>query len=297
MTVALALLQAGQLQDNSMYIVLGILCLLVLVALGFKFWRNMFEVITAPAASLGYHGQNDNFFFSLVIVILGGLIGTFILINAQNDMTQGFHDTAVVFATAAAEGGSSTNYRDVAANWGTNKLDDTFNNNITSNLSFYPVLLVLNWIFVGFFAFLGAKMFGGHTTLGTLLGSFAYPTFFLSIGLAAFTVACFGSLSTVMSAFGGAGASSAAASGGMNMLWTTVGFVLLVYGIILWFIALAQGGQVTIGGVIGVLVVLLVVNGGLGALAFYQGIAPWHKALITNIQSIDPSKPGFQMPE
>jgi hypothetical protein len=293
MTVALALLQAGQIEDKSMIYILGVVTLLVLIALGLKFWRNMFEIITAPTASIGYHGQNDNVFFSLVIVVLGGLIGTFILINAQSEMTQGFHTWAAAFADQAAQSGTSKTYQDVASTWGMNKLDATFSNYFVSNLAMFPALQVLSWLLVGFLAFLGAKMFGGHTTYSTMLGSFAYAYFFLAIGQAAYTVASFGNLKMVAAlATGGMGDFS-----GMNMLWMTVGLVLSLYGIILWFIALAQGGQLTAGGIIGVLVLLLVVNGGINALIIYKGVMPWTTELVKDIKSIDPSKPNYKLPD
>ena len=292
MTVALALLQAGQIHDKTLFIILGVVTLLVLVALGLKFWRNMFEVITAPAASLGYHGQNDNIFFSLVVVVLGGLIGTFILVNAQGEMVQGFHTYAVTISNVIAEGGASSTYRDVAATWGANKIDATFANYFISNLPLFPVMMVLNWLLVGILAFLGSKMFGGHTTLSTLLGAFAYPYFFFGIGQAAYIVAVIGSFKDIAAMATGGGNPS-----GINMLWLTVGLVLSLYGVILWFIALAQGGQLAAGGIVGVLVVMLIVIGGVEALFYYQGFKPWSEQLVTNIQSIDPSKPNFTMPE
>ncbi len=293
MTVALALLQAGQIEDKTLFIILGVVTLLVLVALGLKFWRNMFEVITAPTASLGYHGQNDNIFFSLVIVVLGGLIGTFILVNAQGEMVQGFHVYSSTYANVVAEGGASSTYKDVAATWGTNKLDATFANYFISNLPLFPVLLVLNWFLIGFLSFLGAKMFGGQTTLSTLLGAFAYPYFFLAIGQAAYLVAVISSFKSFADLTQG----SMGDTSGINMIWLSVGLVLSLYGVILWFIALAQGGQLTVGGIIGVLVVLAIVNGGIQALITYQGVKPWTEELVSDIQAIDPSKPNFQMPE
>lgn len=293
MTVALALLQAGQIENRILFIILGVVTLLVLVALGLKFWRNMFEVITAPTASLGYHGQNDNIFFSLVIVVLGGLIGTFILVNAQTDLEEGFKAYSAATAHSIAEGGRSATYRDVASNWGADKMSDTFDNAILSNLPMFPVVLVLIWFMVGFLAFLGAKMFGGLTTLSTMLSAFAYPGFFMSIGLAAVLVTVLSGFNTVSAMFKGSGGDPTE----LNMLWLTVGIVLMLYGLVLWFIALAQAGQLATGGIIGVLVVILIVFGGIGALIVYQGFMPWSNQLVTDIQSIDPSKSGFKMPE
>ncbi len=72
MPLALALFQAGSVagQDQTLYIILGVITLATLVALGLRFLANMRDVFIAPSASLGHLGQTDNFFFMNFLLLV-----------------------------------------------------------------------------------------------------------------------------------------------------------------------------------------------------------------------------------
>jgi hypothetical protein len=264
--------------DQSLFIVLGIIALASLVALGGKFFVNLFEVITAPAASLGHHGQNDNFFFSIIIVFLGGLVASFLMIQGRDDLAVSFHDYSVAVCSEAAQQNSSEVYRDIAAETGVMKMDDQFGIYLLDNLIFIPVAMVLIWLILGLIAWIGTKIVGSPATLGNLLGSLAYSCLFISIG--------FGLMATfLVEAVAGLASGEPAMPGGMAI----AGIVLLLYGLVLYLIGLAQGAQITGGQAAVPVILLLVVLGGLGYLAFSQA-QPAFSAFLDEIRSYDPAR-------
>jgi len=111
----LALFQSEPVAGQQLFIILGVITIATLIALGLRFFVNMFEVITAPGASLSHHGQNDNFFFSIFVVFLGGLIGTFGLLALQAELKLAFHSFAETVCNDAALLNTNLNYRDIAA--------------------------------------------------------------------------------------------------------------------------------------------------------------------------------------
>src|SRR5689334_22949597 len=112
MSLPFALLQGTD--TKTMLIMLGVITLGILVALGKRFFVSMFEVITAPGASLGHYGRENNAFFSLFIVFLGGLIGLFYLTLQQPQISSKLSETAMSVGQGIAQGNSNANYRDIA---------------------------------------------------------------------------------------------------------------------------------------------------------------------------------------
>ena len=143
MTLVLAqTVSATEGPSSQLLIVFGIIGLAVLVALGGRFFTNLFEVVTAPGASLGHHGRNDQFFFSLFVVFLGGLIGSVVLLVKQAAIIEAFRTAASVIAEAAARGNANEIYRGDAMNWGVNTMMSNFDIYVTANFIFYPIVVV-----------------------------------------------------------------------------------------------------------------------------------------------------------
>jgi hypothetical protein len=273
----LALFQSEPVAGQQLFIILGVITIATLIALGLRFFVNMFEVITAPGASLSHHGQNDNFFFSIFVVFLGGLIGTFGLLAQQAQLSQAFHTFAETVCNDAALLNTNLNYRDIAANYGIRIMDGNFDIFVSSNLVFFPILMVVLWLLVGTVCFLGAKMLGSHTAYGDFLGSIAYSAFFASIGLG------FTSLLIIQ------GMAAYVQQGGISPgALSIVGLVLLLYALILFFMGIAQGGDLASGPVVGVVIVLIFVLGGIGFGIYYYAKPIWED-FTSQIQSYDPS--------
>lgn len=273
----LALLQSEPDVSQQLFIILGVITLATLIALGLRFFVNMFEVITAPGASLSHHGQNDNFFFSIFVVFLGGLIGTFGMMSIKGQLTQAFHSFAVTVCNDAALLNTNQHYRDIAADYGINIMDGYFDVFVAQNLVFFPILMVVLWTFIGTICFLGAKMLGSHAAYGNFLGSIAYSAFFASIGLG------FSALLIIqgMQAY-------VEQSGITPGVLSIIGLVLLLYALILFFMAIAHGGDLASGPVVGVVIVLLVVMVGIIAGIHYYAKPVWED-FTSQIQSYDPS--------
>ena len=272
----LALLQAGSMPGQQLYIILGVITLATVIALGLRFFVNIFEVITAPAASLRHHGQNDNFFFSIFVVFLGGLIGAFGLLAKQSAMTQAFHEYATTICNGVAQLNNNANYRDIAATWGVNALDSNFDIFVTSNLVFFPIVMVVMWLIVGSVSYVGSRMLGGQSSYGAFLGSLAYGSFFASIGLGFLTL--YG-----IQALNGYAAETTPTPAALAI----VGIVLLIYALVLFLMGIAQGADLAGGQVVGVLVVLLIVLGGIG-IGLYYYAQPAVESFTAEIQNYDP---------
>lgn len=277
----LALFQAGSMPEQQLYIILGVITLATVIALGLRFFINIFEVITAPAASLRHHGQNDNFFFSIFVVFLGGLIGAFGLLAKQSALTQAFHDYAATVCNDVSLQGVNANYREIAATWGINALDSNFDIFVTSNLVFFPIVMVVLWLVVGSICYVGARVLGGQSEYGAFLGSLAYSSFFASIGLGFISLFAIQTLGA-----------TAAKTSPMPGVLAIIGIVLMLYSLVLFLMGIAQGADLAGGQVIGVLVVLIIVLGGIGFGCYYYAQPAW-ESFTAEIQNYNPASGSY----
>jgi hypothetical protein len=277
MSVALALLITSAESDQKLYIILGIITLATLVAMGLKFFVNLFEIITAPTASIKHHGQTDNFFFSIVIVFLGGLIATFILVANQETIKSAFGDYAQTVAHNAAMTNSNPNYTGIAEEYGVDIMTGNFEVFFLSNIIFFPVVAVLLWLVFGLLAYLGARIFGGLCATGDFLGATAYSAFFTAIGFGLAALYLVQSLGVI------AGEPTATPD-----IVGIIGLVLMLYGVILFLVAITQSAELTGGQAAGALIVMLIVLGGIGYLIYYFA-NPVYSAFLDQIRMYDPS--------
>lgn len=280
----------GSSSDPKLLMVMGIICLAVLVALGGKFFVNLFEIITAPAASLGHHGKNDNFFFSLFVVFLGGMIGSVILLINQAVIHEKFQGFASAMANFIAEGNPSEVYRADAAQWGLTQATDNFELYGISNFIFLPVVAVLIWLVSGGLMFLFAKLLGGLGTCSDFLGSVAYGAMFMTIGFA---------MSFVLDVQGFGMVSSLVGPGGTTAIQpdalAIAGVVISLYGLVLFIIGVTQGASLTGGQVVGVVLIFLVLTGLAGYFLQTQVIVPAFDTYQDKIIRHNPSIGGVNL--
>jgi hypothetical protein len=249
--------------DQTLYILIGaiVLCLIVL---GIKFLRAMFEVITAPQASLGHHGQSDGFVHSMIIVLLGGLIGALLIYVKLDDVRTAYGDSVKSEAAAVASGATNSNYRQIVEDSVADALTRNFENFVVNNIVFFPLMQLGLWFLVSLFCFLFAKMLGGHCTMGTMAGALAYAYFFAFIanGLTATQTA-----GIFLGSFTGTPPTTMPA---MSPL-VIAGLVLALYSTILFFMAISQGGDLTVGQVIGVVIFTAIILGGASTFGVFKG--------------------------
>jgi hypothetical protein len=285
MHTVLALLQNAAAPDNKMlFILLGVITLAALFALGLKFFTNMFEVITAPGASLGHIGRTDNFFFGFTIIVLAGLIGTLILMMSLTQMQDGFNQFSSSYATSAAQGNANATYRDIAASYGTMQLDNFFSVYVASNLVFYPIVAVIIWLLVSIVLFGIVRVIGGQITAGAFLSMLAYPYFFGVIGVACMAA---GLLPDLKGLIGGSPAIG---------VFTIIGALLFLYSLILTMIGINQGAECGPTRMIISLIILLVLLGGGGYAGAVYGVQPALDKFNSDVKGFDPSKENFQLP-
>ena len=282
MTLVLAQ-TVGSSSDPKLLMVMGIICLLVLVALGGKFFVNLFEVITAPAASLGHHGKSDNFFFSMFVVFWGGMIGSVVLLLNQVLIAEEFTSIATLVGNSIAESNYSEVYRLDAAAWGTSMLVNGFETNILSNFIFFPVIAVICWLLSGSLLYMFSKLLGGLGELSEFLGSLAYGAMFMSIGFAMSFVTYVQSLGLVGSLVG-TGNITPPSPDAISI----VGIVLSIYGLVLLLIGISQGASITGGQVVGVVLIYLILIGLTSYLIQSQAVAPAFEDFTIKIINHDP---------
>jgi hypothetical protein len=284
MHTVLALLQNAAAPDKMLFILLGVITLAALAALGLKFFTNMFEVITAPGASLGHLGRTDNFFFGFTIIVLAGLIGTLILMMTQPQLLDGFSQFSTSFANSAAQGNANATYRDIAASWGAMQLENFFTVYVASNLVFYPIVAVLVWLVVSIVLYGIVRILGGQMTAGAFLSMLAYPYFFGVIGVACIAAGLLPDLSGLI---GGTPAMG---------VFTIIGALLFLYSLILTMIGINQGAECGPTRMIISLIILLVLLGGGGYAGGVYGVKPALDKFKSDVKSFDPSKENYQLP-
>jgi hypothetical protein len=287
MSTVLGLLQsdgaaAGNLAstaDKNLLIIYGAVAIVIIVVLGLRFLVSMFEVLTAPTASLKHHGEQNNFFQSLLIVILGGLIGTLVLFFKQSALVAAWTAYAENSAHTLAMANSNTNYRDIAEAYALSKLNANFSIYGLDMLVFLPMMLAVLWIVVGLLAFLFAKLFGGNTTLASFLGSLAFGSFFINIGIGLLGLFAINTVDAL----------SRQGTPSFDAM-SIIGAILFVYGLILWIIAVNVAPENTTGQTIGVLIFVAVLLAGTAVLLQIQVFEPTYTQFKTNVETLDMSK-------
>jgi hypothetical protein len=276
--ITLSLLQIGESQAQVLYIILGVITLAVIIALGGPFAKSLFYVVTAPQASLGHYGKRDNFFFSLFIVFLGGLIGTFALLYNSVELSSSFHTFSVEIANDIAQGNPSDIYRDAARDWGVEIMDRKFDLYVIQNIVFFPIVMGLLWFITGTLVFLLAKMFGSGSSYSALLGAVAYAGLFSSIGWGLLLAGS----GKMLSAYATQGAPVPGVFG-------IIGIVFLIYSIVLFVMAVGQGAELSSTQSVILIIILMLLIGGISYGIFYMLQEPMD-SFVREIKSYNPGK-------
>ena len=287
--VALALLQGSSDTGNTMLIVLGVLALVVFVVLGTKFFVNLFEVITAPGASLKHHGENDTAFYSLAIVFLGSLIGSFIMVLNQAKMRDGFHEFAVEIGSSMASGNRNETYHQIASEWATTHMDNQYFIYVDSNLMMLGFIGILFWVVAGLIFMLAAKMFASTASFSDLLSATAYPMFFGIIGQ------CCALADQMMNLESAAQGYTPDSISGMGILGI-IGAVLSLYATVLYLLAFMQATDLGFGQVIVGIILYLVIMGGIQYLVMTKVATPAIDEFTTDVVTLDPSRANYKLP-
>jgi hypothetical protein len=283
------MLQGTDDTTGMMLITLVVLTLLTFVVLGVKFFVSLFEVVTAPGASLKHLGTSDTAFYSFAVVFLGHLIGSIVLVLHRGQMSSGFHDFSTKYGEFLAAMNSNKNYQDVAASWASNQMNSLYQTVVDSNLLWLGLYGMALWILAGLIFFVAAKMFGSPLSLTELFSATAYPMFFYTIGFCCY-------LAGTLSGFGvfGAGFSPDALAG--TAVLNIVGAVLCLYALILYAISFIQVTDLGFGQLlVGVLLYLLII-GGAGYLVGYKVTGPAIEKFSSDVSSIDFSKDNYRLP-
>jgi hypothetical protein len=257
MPLSMLLQTAGT--DRTILIVMAVIALFTLVVLGLKFLRNLFEVVTAPTASLKFHGQSDHFFQSLLIVFLGGLIATTIMLATQDTIVEAFSNYSGHVSQDMANSNSNEIYRDVAQKFAQDKINSNFNIFFIQNMIMLPMVFVALWLFFGLLCFMFSRLFGTTVSAADMLGSLAYSAFFTAIGVALASPLIINFVASQ------AGAAPAGPGGG-----AIAGAVLILYGIVLFFMGISAAAEITGVQVAGIVIMLLVVLAIIGYFMFTE---------------------------
>jgi len=251
--------------------------------LGLRFLRSLFEVITAPGASLKYHGENDHFFHSLLIVFFGGVVAATIMMVSQDKIVNTFSHYSNHVASDLAQANSNPTYRDVAENFARDRIDSNFNTNFVQYMVGMEMVFIIIWLALGLLCFVFSKMFGSGVSASDLLGTTAYSAFFGSIGLALATPLIIDFI-----------ASQAGAGGPTPDAMGIAGCVLLFYGVILFLMGISQAADLTSVQTVGILIMLLIVLGGLGYWGYSTGTKNFD-AFRSKVTSYNPATGQSQL--
>ncbi len=283
MPFTLALLLQADDPGNRNLLILGVAIVGCLLVLGLRFFRALFEVITAPQASLGHHGRSDGFMHSLMIVLLGGLIGTLVVFLQLDKIKDGLSAFAQSVSTMVASGATNKNYADVIGSTALTTVNQNVDNYVINNLILLPLYFVAMWILVSLLAFAFSKMLGGQSTMPGMAGALAYSYFFMAIGTCMALTTQIGMLPSMFGA-------AAGASPGMDVV-AIIGMILNLFGVILFLMGISQGGDLTVGATVGVLVFMLIILGGGEYFGFYKAKEAFD-GWVGKLQSTNPAVGG-----
>jgi hypothetical protein len=286
MTLPLALLQAAA--PNSTLLVIGGITVVLLVVLGKSFFVGLFEVITAPGASVRHHGESNTFFFTMMVVLLGGLIGVVILTMQQGAVSQDFTQYSNDTGSAIAQGNSNAIYREMAGRWGAAKIDNSLQNYVVGNLIWLPLFMVASWIVVGLIFWVLTKMFGSQASVSAFLGSMSFGYMFWGIALALMLPWL------VKTVANGLFAQQATLTPGIPVI---IGGVIALYAFVLIVLGIVQASEISGGQFIVAFMLFAILAGGLGWYMTTYQIKPKVDEFTGRVTSLDPSKPGFSMPD
>jgi hypothetical protein len=265
------LFQGGDSDQLLQWMLVGAIVLSIL-AMGLAFFKNLFYAITAPTYSLRDMGQNDNFFFSLLMVVIGGLFMALYALMQKSYLVASFDQFARSELNAALAGYANQTYKPVQFEFGLNRMTDVFGLAVSSILGLVLLWPVL-WLLFGYVYWLLSRAFGNQLSLKVMLSTLAYYYLLLGIVVGYFAIH---SVGTALVAQGGS-----VPMGAMEIVGAVLALLALVYSVI----AISQGGDLTLGQAVGGFIIWGVVLGGIIAAVVVYQLAPAYDGFLQELRT------------
>lgn len=265
------LFQGGDSDQLLQWMLVGAIVLSIL-AMGLQFLKNAFYAITAPTYSLKNMGEDDNFFFSLLTVVIGGLFMALYAIMQKSYLLASFDKFARNQLNEAMAGYANQTYKPVVFEFGFNRMQDVFGLVISSILGIVLLWPVL-WLLFGYVYWLLSRAFGNQLSLKVMLSTLAYYYLLFGVIVGYFAIH---SVGTYLAAQGGT-----VPMGTFEIIGALLGLVALAYSVI----AISQGGDITPAQAVIVFVIWGVVLGGIIAAVFVYQLAPVYEGFLDGLRS------------
>lgn len=251
---------------------------LCLVAVGEQALSNLYYALTAPTYSLRIMAKEDNFSFSLFLVLLGGLFLGLYASFADTSIQNAFTNFARSFVNNALANYPNPVYRDTVFSLGVGRMEVGFDAIYTNNFVWLPVIWVVVWFVSALLHWFLLRLFGSQATYKELLSGLAY--FFCLNGV----ILGYFYFHTALSLF-----NSLPGSITLGAL-DYVGVLLFIASLIYFIVCLSHSAEVGLTQAVVVFVVVMAIwlGGSIGGY-FYKG-APAFEAFKNELASMDPSK-------
>lgn len=267
---AAMLLQTADPDESLKWILVGgiVLCI---VAMGLPFFRNAFYAITAPTYSLRNMGGEDNLFFSILLVFMGGLFVSLYALLQKAYMADSFLKFANAQIGQTLASYSNATYKPILFNEGVEKMMNAYYT-VESLVFWLWFLWILLWLVSGVVFWFLTKAFGNQGSLKVMLSTQAYA-YMLSGAIVGFFYF------RLLGAFLASGGASPAL-GTAEM----VGAVLLLASVVYLIIAVAQGGEVSSVQAIIVFLIAAILLAGVVFFAIYQ-VKPIYQSFLDELRT------------
>jgi len=267
---AAMLLQTADPDQSLKWILVGgiVLCI---VAMGLPFFRNAFYAITAPTYSLRNMGGEDNLFFSILLVFMGGLFVSLYALLQKAYMADSFLKFANAQIGQTLASYSNATYKPILFNEGVEKMMNAYYT-VESLVFWLWFLWILLWLVSGVVFWFLTKAFGNQGSLKVMLSTQAYA-YMLSGAIVGFFYF------RLLGAFLASGGASPAL-GTAEM----VGAVLLLASVVYLIIAVAQGGEVSSVQAIIVFLIAAILLAGVVFFAIYQ-VKPIYQSFLDELRT------------
>jgi len=267
---AAMLLQTADPDQSLKWILVGgiVLCI---VAMGLPFFRNAFYAITAPTYSLRNMGGEDNLFFSILLVFMGGLFVSLYALLQKAYMADSFMKFASAQISQTLASYSNATYKPILFNEGVEKMMNAYYT-VESLVFWLWFLWILLWLVSGVVFWFLTKAFGNQGSLKVMLSTLAYA-YVLSGAIVGFFYF------RLLGAF--------LASGGASPALGTAelaGAVLLLASVVYLIIAVAQGGEMSSVQAIIVFLIAAILLAGVVFFAIYQ-VKPIYQSFLDELRT------------
>jgi|GEM_PF-1561194 len=265
------LFQGGDSDQLLQWMLVGAIVLSIL-AMGLQFFKNVFYAITAPTYSLKNMGEDDNFFFSLLMVVVGGLFMALYALMQKGYLLASFDKFSQGQINDALAGYANQTYKPVVFEFGFNRMQDVFGLVMSSILGIVLLWPVL-WLLFGYVYWLLSRAFGNQLSLKVMLSTLAYYYLLFGMIVGYFQIH---SVGASLAAQGGT-----VPMGTLEIVGVILGLVALAYSVI----SISQGGDITIAQALVVFIIWGIVLGGIVAAVYVYQLAPIYEGFLDGLRA------------